>query len=276
MNENYNMVVVRDSAILTTSYVASTVLGPTVVNPQHNKSVRFFVEITIGSLTSVEVKVEGSPDGTAYSKLHGPTEYSFTASGTYIVAVPAFAPYVKASVKGTGTVTDSLVKMTAICSDTPFIPGEYDTLGNLYTRESYAPAAEDNSNGVIAYVRKPLAVATYAPTLYAPLTQVTKNVIKATPGNVFSVYVTNDNAAVRYLQLHNKATAPAAGEAPLYVFKIPAGTANNPGTLTLDEAFFARGGAHFTTGIGFAVSTTFATFTDSATASEHIINVQYI
>lgn len=151
-----------------------------------------------------------------------------------------------------------------------------DINGNLKNREAYAPAAEDNTNGVMAYVRKPLASPTYAPSLYAPLTQVTKANIKASAGNVFSVYVTNDNAAVRFLLLHNKATAPAAAEAPVYAFKIPAGTANNPGVLILDEAFFARGGAHFATGIGFSISTTFATFTDSATASEHIINVHYI
>lgn len=151
-----------------------------------------------------------------------------------------------------------------------------DTARNLQTHETYAPAAEDNTNGVIAVVRKPLASATYAPSLYAPLTQVTKANIKATPGNVFSLRVTNDNAAVRYLQLHNKATAPAGTEAPLYTFKVPAGTANNPGVLQLDEGFFARGGAYFSTGIGWAISTTMATFTDSATASETLITVHYI
>lgn len=137
-------------------------------------------------------------------------------------------------------------------------------------------AGEDLSNNVFAYVRKPLASPTYAPAFYSPLTLVTKANIKATPGNIFSVYVTNDNAAVRYLQIHNKATAPAAGDAPVEVFKIPAGTANNPGVLILDEGFFARGGLHLSTGIGFAISTTLATFTDSATASEHLITVQYI
>ena len=151
MNDsNYNLVNVRSSAILTTSYVASTVLGPTVVNPQYNKRVSFFVEITIGSLTSVEVKVEGSPDGTAYSKLHGPTEYSFTASGTYIVTVPAFAPYVKASVKGTGTVTNSLVKITAICSDTPSSLDEYDTIGNL--KSTLATKLDKTNDSITAHI----------------------------------------------------------------------------------------------------------------------------
>jgi hypothetical protein len=153
---------------------------------------------------------------------------------------------------------------------------ETDVVGNQKVTQGTLGAGEDLTNGVVAYVRKPLASATYAPLLYAPLTQVTKAVIKNSLGNVFSVYVTNDNAAVRFLQLHNKATAPAGADVPLYSFKIPAGTANNPGVLVLDEAFFARGGAHFATGIGFAISTTFATFTDSATASEHIINVHHI
>ncbi len=151
-----------------------------------------------------------------------------------------------------------------------------DVTNNAKTVDMGLAGGEDLTNGVQAYVRKPLAVPDYAPSVYNALTLVTKAVVKASAGNVFSVHITNDNAAVRYFQLHNKATAPAAGEAPLEVFKIPAGTANNPGVLSLDESHFARGGSHFTTGIGFAISTTLATFTDSATASEHIVNIKYI
>jgi len=275
---NYNKLTVRESAILTTSYVDSTILGPDSVNPQYNKTVAFFINVTIGSLTSLEVTIYGSADGTNYVNIGNAKEISYTASGIYVTSVPATVPYMKIAVKGTGTVTNSLCGIIAICSDAPFPLGQlsrYDAAGNQSVTQGTVPFSEDLTNGVVAYVRKPLASATYAPLDYAPLVQVTKAVIKSSAGNLYSVYVTNDNAAVRFLQFHNKATAPAAGEAPLEVFKIPAGTANNPGVLILDEAFFARGGDHFTIGIGFAISTTMATFTDSATASEHIINVHY-
>lgn len=153
---------------------------------------------------------------------------------------------------------------------------EVDINNNLKATLGTLIEGEDQTNKVMATVPKPVAKPDYAPSVYNALTLVTKANVKATAGNVFSVHVTNDNAAVRYFQLHNKATAPAAAEVPVEVFKIPAGTANNPGVLSLDESHFARGGSHFTTGIGFAVSTTLATFTDSATASEHIVNIKYI
>jgi len=139
-----------------------------------------------------------------------------------------------------------------------------------------ALAGEDNVNGVLATTTKPVASATYAPLVYAPLTQVTKANIKATQGNIFSLIINNTNAAVRYLQLHNKASAPAAAEVPLISYPIPAGTATAPGTLILGKDFFTDSGINFSTGIGWAVSTTLGTFTDAATNTEHFIVVTYI
>lgn len=137
-------------------------------------------------------------------------------------------------------------------------------------------AGEDLTNNVLGVLSKPVASASYSPSLYAPLTQVTKANIKASTGNVLSAYISNDNAAVRYFQLHNKATAPVATDVPIYSIKVPAGTANNPGTLILDDSFFTKAGKNFATGIGWAISTTLATFTDSATNTEHIVVVHYV
>ncbi len=155
------------------------------------------------------------------------------------------------------------------------VDAQADSAANLEVAEQYSAVAENNADGVDAVGYKPLATNTYAPTLYAPLTQVTTNFIKASPGNVFSAYITNDNATVRYFQLHNKATAPAGTNVPLYSFKVPAGTANAPGVLILENSFFTQAGSYFSIGIGWAISTTFATFTDSATNTEHIVVVHY-
>lgn len=153
---------------------------------------------------------------------------------------------------------------------------QMDATGNKKVTSATLLAGEDLTNNVMAMIPKALPVSTYSPTLYSALTQVTKAVIKATPGNVLSIYITNDNAAVRFFQLHNKATAPAAAEVPIYSFKVPAGTANNPGVLILDASFFTQAGANFATGIGWAISTTFATFTDSATNTEHVTFIHYV
>lgn len=99
--------------------------------------------------------------------------------------------------------------------------------------------------------------------------------VKASAGYLMSVIVTNENAAVRWLQLHNKATAPANPDAPVMSLPIPAGTANNPGVLTLDSRFFGEGGRTCSTGIAIGISTTEATFT-GATASEHNISGSYL
>lgn len=174
------------------------------------------------------------------------------------------------------------IKVGGVYNSTPptLITGQVgelqlDANALLKIREAFVPQYEDNTNLVAATQILPLASATYSPSLYAPLTQVTKKNIKSTQGNVFSIYITNDNAAVRYFQLHDKASDPVATNVPLYSFKIPAGTVNNPGVLILDDAFFGKGGHNFPTGIGWSVSTTLATFTDSATNTEHIVVIHY-
>jgi len=137
--------------------------------------------------------------------------------------------------------------------------------------EGFKGVYEDNSNGVAAIIYKPLAVNTYAPTLATNFGAATKANIKASAGNILSIRVSNTNAAARFFQLHNKATAPVATEVPLYSFLVPAGSAS-----TLGTDFFCGSGGFFSTGISFAWSTTAGTFTDSATAGECNTNIHYV
>lgn len=129
--------------------------------------------------------------------------------------------------------------------------------------------------GVLQVALVPQTGATYAPLTYLDSGTVTKANIKATAGNVYSLRFTNANAAVRWLQLHNKATAPAPADAAQLYFLIPAGTATQPGVLELSLEFFAQS-EYFAAGIGWAVSTTATTFTDSATAADHTTLVRYV
>ena len=120
------------------------------------------------------------------------------------------------------------------------------------------------------------AVEAEAPSNYINFGTVSAAFIKASAGNVFSIACYNENAAVRYFQLHNKATIPLATEVPVFSFPVPAGTANNPGSIVFGDDFFTRWGHYFATGIGWAISTTEATFTDAATAAEHGARVRYV
>ena len=124
---------IRASAVLTTSYVAGTTLGAEAgttietytTNPNEYNQLVLFVDFTIGSLTSMELKVEFSPDNSSYyqetvASISGSTEtnsvltHTFTATGKYRLAVPCTDRYIKVSVKGTGTVTSSLCAIDAI------------------------------------------------------------------------------------------------------------------------------------------------------------------
>lgn len=151
-----------------------------------------------------------------------------------------------------------------------------NTTGAVKTTKVTADSGEDSAQNTQGVTMKPVPSGDYAPQVYSmPSTQVTKANIAASPGNVYSIRVTNENASARYFQLHNKASAPAATETPQRYWKIPAGTAASPGVLILDSTYFASS-EPFSTGIGFAISTTRTTFTDSATASEHELEVRYI
>lgn len=117
----YSSEEIRAAAILTNSYVAATVLTWT---DDDNQSV-LFIDFTIWSLTSMELKIEYSDDNSNYyqqtflsivswTATASLWEYTFTASWAYEIANPFKAAFIKVSVKGTGTVTSSSCTITGI------------------------------------------------------------------------------------------------------------------------------------------------------------------
>jgi len=121
--------VIREDAILTTSYVAATVISSKMtnydVNPQLHNQLLVFIKYTKGSLTSLELKLEFSLDGTTYfqetaKSISGGTstdtalEHTFAPSGNqnFVLAIPIKYPYIKISAKGTGTVTTSSLELS--------------------------------------------------------------------------------------------------------------------------------------------------------------------
>jgi len=159
-------------------------------------------------------------------------------------------------------------------ADTNAVVLQVDSRGNLRTVNMAAPQAQDDLNQVIATMTRPLVGTTYTHTLYTYFGQlVTKALILTGNRQAFSFTATNRNSGIRYFQLHNKATAPAASDVPLLVFMLPGGSTT---TVTIGNQFFTDAGVNFPLGLGWAVSTTVGTFTDSATANEHEVQVQYL
>lgn len=124
IQQDYTLYNVRTAAILTTSYVAGTVLNPFNATPALRNQLNLLIQFTVGSLTSAEVKVEFSHDGVTYfqdtfESISGGSStlslgnYTFSSTGNYTISLPIKFNYIKVSAKGTGTVTSSSLTVDA-------------------------------------------------------------------------------------------------------------------------------------------------------------------
>jgi hypothetical protein len=90
--------------------------------------------------------------------------------------------------------------------------------------------------------------------------------VKASAGQIGFIYAVNLNAAVRYLKLYNKATAPTVGsDTPVATLPIPASATGAGFVLAVP------GGMNFATGIGYATTTGVADADTGAVAANEII-----
>ncbi len=144
--------------------------------------------------------------------------------------------------------------------------------GSQKMSEQLIPAAEDNTNAVIAIAQAPLATSTYSRTL-ATVYATKSKIVKASAGNLFSLYARNVNGAVRYLQVFNSVSLPADTTVPIFSFAMAASTGQ------VDPAFVASllgpMGYFFSTGITCAISTTEATLTVAADGDLSTLHVTY-
>lgn len=86
--------------------------------------------------------------------------------------------------------------------------------------------------------------------------------VKTSAASLYSLFATNTGAAVRYLKLYNKASAPTVGtDTPVLTIPIPAGGFVNPPLGAM--------GIRFATGLAFAITTGAA---DSDTAAVSAAN----
>lgn len=93
--------------------------------------------------------------------------------------------------------------------------------------------------------------------------------ISAGAHKVYSIIVNNVNAAVVYLKLYDKATAPTVGtDTPIATLAVP--------TASVQKFDFA-GGLEFLLGIGFGLTTAPAdSSTAAVTANEQVVNCFYL
>lgn len=125
MPQDYILLPIRSAAILTGSYVAGTMISPFNVNPALRNQMNVLFSFTIGSLTSAEIKIEYSHDNVTYfqdtfeSIAAGTStltlgNYTFSATGNYVLSLPIKFSYIRISAKGTGTVTSSSLTIDAV------------------------------------------------------------------------------------------------------------------------------------------------------------------
>lgn len=92
--------------------------------------------------------------------------------------------------------------------------------------------------------------------------------LKGSAGTLYSLYVVNLNAAVRYLKFYNKASSPTVGtDTPVATFPIPASTTGAGFAINFGPGF------DFATGIAYATTTGVADSDTGAVAANEIIVV---
>lgn len=96
----------------------------------------------------------------------------------------------------------------------------------------------------------------------------TGQVVKAYPGGVFAMYLSNTGGAAAYVKLYNKATAASASDTPTHTLALPAGSA---------VMCPITDGIQFTVGISVRATVEVADAgTTSPGANEVVVNIEYL
>lgn len=118
MQQDFIPINIRAATILTNAFVAGTVISAFNNNPALKNQLNLLLSFLKGSLTSLDIKIEYSNDGTTYYQETFETItggaaamslglYNFTADGNYVISIPIKASYIRVSALGNGTVTSS-------------------------------------------------------------------------------------------------------------------------------------------------------------------------
>lgn len=98
--------------------------------------------------------------------------------------------------------------------------------------------------------------------------QTTGSIVKAAAGGIFDLTMSNANAAIRYLKLYDKATAPTASDTPIRTYLLP------PSSTVVVPV---TDGIRFDAGISLRASTGVADNDNTApSANDVIVNIGYL
>lgn len=257
------------------------------------------VAVQLTGTWAATVVFERTIDGTnwhpATVSSSGQNYSSVTGNGLFFInAAGAIGARIRVTSFTSGTIASSIYAATGIfpvsiisavsgmynatlptLSDKGVAALQLDSSGRQIITNGTLMAGEDLTNNTLGTTPKPVNSSAYAPSFYQmPGTAVTTANIKSTPGSVLSFRATNANAAVRYIQIHNTTTAPAASAVPLRSWPISAGTATALTEVSITPQYL-NSLLYCSNGISFAFSTTYLTYT-AATAADHFIDLNYV
>jgi hypothetical protein len=202
--------------------------------------------------------------GTAY------TAAAFTANFAGNVNVAGMTNFrVRATAAMTGTATVKVVE--SLNPSSVYIANSIKLIDQTTATQglaiSAAGAAKVDGSAVTQPVSQ-IATTTGGYTPFKLISAATTNAtsVKGSAGHVHSYQFYNANAAVRYVKLYDKASAPTVGsDVPVFVIAVPPGSGNN----CIVDAIFASGIAlATTTGVTDADTTAVA-------INEIVMNIQY-
>lgn len=157
----------------------------------------------------------------------------------------------------------------AVTKDGKPTPLTVDSESKLHTREGYAPAAEDNTNGVIAIQNRPLAVGSYSKLHYTNLGRTSAACIKPSSGNLYGIDCSNTSDKDLFFQIYNTVSLPNETDIPALSLRVLPGADRSVG-----ENIFGSGGLHLSVGITFVISLKPDAYSP-ALEDNHLVNIVY-
>lgn len=125
---------------------------------------------------------------------------------------------------------------------------QLDVRANLSSTLGTLLSGEDQTNNILAVVRKPLSVNTYAWTVSKSSAYEASRVAKASSGMVRSIIGYNSKASAQFIQLHNTASLPSDTAVPDVIITVAASS-----NFSID---FDEDGYYCSTGITVCNSST--------------------
>ena len=182
----------------------------------------------------------------------------------------ASLPVLAAGTNAIGSITNTSFGISGTLpafASTPTI--NIGTAPNLtITNTAFTANAGTNLNtSALAITANQIPAFTNSPLNFGAVNQ---SVLKASAGTVYKAYCHNKSTSTRFFQLHNKATAPINGDAPVESFPVAPSTA-----VMIDSAFWGATGRVCSAGVSWAFSSTESTLT-LATASDQSSSVGYL